>query len=120
MVQHYALKIKKNGKKNQTVFHESNDTTTCPVQILARIVHDIWTFDKDENALLCIFKCKNNVTHVMSADITSMLRCAAKQIGLCKRGYPLNRISLHSLRSGGAMALKLGNMDIITIKKYSR
>ena len=54
----------------------------------------------------------------MSADIISMLRCVVKQIGLCKRGYPLNIISPHSLRSGGAMALKLGNIDIIRIKKY--
>ena len=37
-----------------------------------------------------------------------------------KKGFLLNRIGSHSLRAGGAMALKLNGIDTVLIKKYGR
>ena len=60
------------------------------------------------------------MAHVSSKNINEMIRAGAIEMGLTNRGFPLSRLSLHSLRAGGAVALKLGGMDTIMLKKYER
>jgi integrase len=58
--------------------------------------------------------------HVMANDITKSIRSAAASTGLYSAGYTEDRISAHSLRATGAMALKLAGQDEATIKKLGR
>ena len=117
-----TLKIsnQKNGKKDQMIYHKANYTSTCPVRTLAEIVAEIYSFTKDEDILLCSYKQRELINHVRASDVTNMLRKTAKIIDLPARGFPLSRISPHSLRAGGATALAIAKLDIIVIQKYGR
>ena len=48
------------------------------------------------------------------------MRLAASELELEKHGYDVSRIGTHSLRSGGAMALKLNGYDDTLIRKLGR
>ena len=41
-------------------------------------------------------------------------------MGPCVRGFFKDQLGSHSLRAGGAMALKLNRVDPMLIKKYGR
>jgi integrase len=58
--------------------------------------------------------------HVYSSHINHAVKHAAAQVGLPAKGYNLKDVSSHSLRAGGAMALKLHGCDRDTIKKLGR
>ena len=88
--------------------------------MLAKIVNNIRKHSSDPNTMLCAYKNGNGMGHVASRDISKTLKDAAKATDMQQRGFPTSRICPHSLRAGGAMALKLANMDIVMIKKYGR
>ena len=50
----------------------------------------------------------------------SGLRLSVKQLGLHKNGIDPDLVGVHSLRAGGAMAMKLTDHSDTTIKKYGR
>lgn len=58
--------------------------------------------------------------HVLSRDITAVIRKSAKATGLEKQGYNIKRIGSHSLRASGAMALKLNGYKSTAIMKIIR
>ena len=62
----------------------------------------------------------NKIKHVTSKHIIEMLRLAAKSLELDKQAIDPDLIGAHSLRSGGAMALKLHGYDDTTIRKMGR
>ena len=49
-----------------------------------------------------------------------MLHATATTLDLPGKGFPLSRISPHSLRAGGATALALAGYDTMTIQKHGR
>jgi hypothetical protein len=110
----------KNGKKEQTIFHEANGSPACPIVTLAHVVKDICSFSNDDTEMLCAFKQGSNITHVISNDISCMIKYTAKVIQLPQRGFPLSRLAPHSLRAGGATALAIAGWDDVIIKKYGR
>ena len=57
---------------------------------------------------------------VSATEIRAAVRHAASLDDLEARGYDLGRIGSHSLRSGGAVALKLAGHDSDIIKKLGR
>ncbi len=101
----------KNGLKGVVVHHEAIGGPICPVAALARCVANIslgpltGTLDTVYNGLKAISK-------VTDLDIGIAVRWGAMYDSLLLRGYTLDCISSHSLRAGGAMALKLcGALD---------
>ena len=50
----------------------------------------------------------------------SLTKFSAQMLGYESRGIPIDRIDTHSLRSGGACALKLAGFDEVVIKKMGR
>jgi hypothetical protein len=57
---------------------------------------------------------------VLAKNVTALVRQAAKTTNLVAQGYDLKRVSTHSLRASGAMALKLQGVDDTTIMKIGR
>lgn len=110
----------KNGKKNQTIFHEATGSPACPIVTLAHIVKDVCSFSKDDDEMLCAFKQGSVTSHVVNSDISQMIKHTAKVINLPQRGFPLSRLAPHSLRAGGATALAIAGWDTVIIKKYGR
>ena len=113
----------KNGIRGATVHHQSTSSAFfCPVKAVARRVHYILCRCTDPTTPISL----TNITqggaheHIHDQDITTALRFGAAKAGLLFAGYTLERISSHSLRASGAMALKLNGADDTTIQKLGR
>ena len=115
------LENQKNGKKGSTVHHEAIGTSICPVAALARRVHHLAAHSKESKLPLgTVFKTKRKRGAVSDRDIATAVRWGALMDNLLEQGYTLDRVSSHSLRSGGAMALKLNGADSETIMRVGR
>ena len=118
-----TLKItnQKNGAMGQTIHQEATgDDSSCPVQALTHRVHHILSNGGNGDMLLCSYKTKNTWHTVTSSDIIKMVRESTRQLGLSKQGIDPALVGSHSLRAGGAMALKLHGYADTTIKKMGR
>jgi hypothetical protein len=119
-----TLKItnQKNGRMGQTIHHHAMDQKACPVKALARRIHHILSNKGTSHNLLCdvwVDKC-NTWEQITSAHMTKSLRDAVRTLGLHKNGIDADLVGPHSLRAGGAMALKLTGADDTTIMKMGR
>ena len=113
----------KNGVRGATVHHHATSSPTfCPVKALARRVHAIILYTQDFATPISLVTGPQfgQPYHIIDRDITAALRYGAAKAGLLFAGYTLERISSHSLRASGAMALKLNGADDTTIQKLGR
>lgn len=116
-----CLENQKNGKKNQTLYHDlSDDPLMCPVKAAAVLLFHLRGMPactplgtyQDTNG--------SSVNRVRASDIRAMIRLGAVNDRLDDAGYDLSRIGSHSLRSGGAVRLKLAGASDDLIKKLGR
>ena len=109
----------KNGMKNAVVYHEAIGCVLCPVAALAQRLDNI-KHGNQTCPISTVFHKTKQPTRVSDRDITIAVRWGAVVDGLLSRGYTLRRVSSHSLRSGGAMALKLAGESSDTIMRVGR
>jgi hypothetical protein len=120
-----TLKItnQKNGRMGGTIHQKATGDVHCPVRALARRIHHINTHTTDDSTadpLLCAFFANDDWDSIVSADIIRMVRAAVKLLHLHKNGIDPDLVGAHSLRAGGAMALRLHGFDDTTIMKMGR
>jgi hypothetical protein len=117
-----TLKIsnQKNGRMGETIHQRAINKIACPVKALAYRVHSILAAGGTSDSLLCQYGNNSDNTHISSKEIIILLRAAAKTLQLQKQAIDPDLIGAHSLRSGGAMALKLHGYDDTTIRKMGR
>ena len=118
-----TLKItnQKNGRMGKTVHNETIKATHGPVHALARRVHHILSNGGAPNSLLCEFVNTNSEwSNVTPADIRRELRQTILDLNLQEHGIDPDLVGVHSLRAGGAMAMKLHGLDDTTIMKQGR
>ena len=117
-----TLKIsnQKNGRMGETITQHSSGTDVCPVQAVARIVNHILANGGTGDTLLCHYYDDDEWKSVTSPIMVQAVREAAKQLELSKQGIDLDLIGAHSLRAGGAMAIKLHGYSDTTIMKMGR
>jgi hypothetical protein len=117
-----TLKItnQKNGRMGQTIHHHSTNTPTCPIKALAHRVHHILSSGGTSSNLICDVFENNKVTQITSRDMIDSIRNAVRTTKLHKNGISADLVGAHSLRAGGAMALKLNGSDDTTIMKMGR
>ncbi len=121
-----VLKItnQKNGRMGQTIFHEAiEDKLDGPTQALARRVHHIISNGGTQDSLLCQYKSdpsQDEWEFITSRDIVAALRTSVKACGLDKKGIDPDLVAAHSLRAGGAMAMKLQGIADTIIMKHGR
>lgn len=114
-----CLENQKNGIKDQSLFHDaSGRARMCPKDAMAYLLNEVRGLPDDTP--LGSFISGGKVMRVRSADVRGMVRLAAVEDGLDKRGYDLQRIGSHSLRSGGAVRLKIAGADDALIMKLGR
>ena len=114
-----CLENQKNGFRGCTLHHHaSGEARFCPVKALARVLFHMRGMPA--NTPIGTFRAEAGSSQVTAADVRTLLRNAVTQRGLAAQGFDLARIGTHSLRSGGAMALKLAGHDDATIKKLGR
>ena len=109
----------KNGTKGAVVHHEAIGGPVCPVAALAQRIHNLHTASA-ACPLSTVFHTDKQPTTVSDRDITIAVRWGATFDGLLDRGYTLERVSSHSLRAGGAMALALAGESAVTIMRVGR
>jgi len=110
----------KNGRMGQTIHHESTDERGAVAALAAR-VHHILSNGGDEDTLICDYMTEDGTwSHVTANDLIVSIRLAAASLRLQDTGIDPDLIGVHSLRAGGAMALKLHGYKDTTIKKFGR
>ena len=109
----------KNGQTGQTIHHESTGPTGA-VAALARRVHHILSNGGIEANLICAVCIEKKWTSVESSHIVALVRLTAKSLKLHVQGIDPDLIGAHSLRAGGAMALKIWGFKDSTIRKFGR
>ena len=117
-----TLKItnQKNGRMGQTITQHATGKDLCPVKALAHIVHDVLAHGGTEDSLLCDVKVNNKWVHVESMHMIRAVRATCAALNLQERAIDPDLVGAHSLRAGGAMALKLHGYDDTTIMKMGR
>lgn len=117
-----TLKIssQKNGRMGETITQHSTGKDVCPVKAVAHIVHHIIDNGGTEETLLCHYYADDEWHTVTSPCIVAAVREAAKQLKLPQHGIDLDLIGAHSLRAGGAMAIKLHGYSDTTIMKMGQ
>jgi len=119
-----TLKItnQKNGRMGETITHETvRNQTHGPVTALARRVHHVLTNGGTADNLLCDFIDDNGKWFsVTSTQMRNAVRASVRALELDKNGIDPDLVGVHSLRAGGAMALKLQGVSDTTIQKQGR
>jgi hypothetical protein len=117
-----TLKIsnQKNGRMGETIHQKSTRSNLCPIKALAHRIDHINAHNGGDDRLLCDYFDNGEWHSIRSNDVIQMVRAAAKSLRLDKQGIDPDLIGAHSLRAGGAMALKLHGFDNITIMKMGR
>ena len=104
----------------QTITQHSTDRDMCPVKALAHIIHEILDSGGNEDTLLCSVENQGEWTPVESHHMVTAVRATAKELNLHLHAIDPDLVGAHSLRAGGAMALKLHGYDDTTIMKMGR
>ena len=104
----------------ETITQHATGEESCPVKALAHIVHNILANGGRHSSLLCTFKENDKWDHVESKDIVLQVRTMVKALSLHQQGIDPDLVGAHSLRAGGAMALKLHGYSDTTIMKMGR
>ena len=121
-----TLKItnQKNGRMGQTIHHEAiTNKLDCPIRAIARRVHHVLSNGGSNDNYICDVKQPSQPQtwyQITSADMRTQLRKAVSTLKLHLAGIDPDLVGVHSLRAGGAMALKLTGADDVTIMKIGR
>lgn len=117
-----VLDNQKNGIRGAVLHHHAINSNFCPVKALARRVHSVMQATGDSSMPISFIRSKPSGAreHVTDSDITAAVRYGVAASGLLDRGHTLDRVSSHSIRASGAMALKLNKEPSDTIKKLGR
>ena len=117
-----VLKItnQKNGRMGQTITQHATGSTACPVAALAHIVNDILVNGGNDETLLCSVYIGSKWENIEATNMVVAVRDTAKTLKLHEQAIDPDLVGAHSLRAGGAMALKLHGYDDTTIMKMGR
>ena len=117
-----TISNQKNGQKGDAVHHEAmpGNVLACPVRALGRRYVHIRKHNKSGNAFICSFWDEAGHANVTDKMIRFTVKLTASALNYEQRGIPINRIDTHSLRAGGACALKLSGHDDVEIRKMGR
>ncbi len=109
----------KNGTKGAVIHHDAIGGEICPVAALARRVANLHSmFPTTPLSTVCHPGAWN--LNILGRNITIAVHWGATFDCLLAKGYTLDRVSSHSLRAGGAMAMKLSGATDSTIMCIGR
>ena len=115
------LSNQKNGIRGSLIHRSaSNGDTYCPVKALARRYIHLRDNNATPHDLLSSSWDHLGQAHVTDEDMRRAIRAAVLRLNLSQHGITPERVGTHSLRAGGAMALKFAGADRDDIKKMGR
>ena len=93
----------------------------CPVKSWAKVIQRIISYPtSNKNTPINIIKIKNKIHHITNKNNIDFLRKSVDSMDSTKLGFKSSEIGTHSLRSGGAMAMKLSGAEDSTIRLIGR
>jgi hypothetical protein len=110
----------KNGTKDAVVHHDAIGGPICPVAALVCHVANIQQANSITCQLNVVYSASGQRSQVSDRDIGIAVQWGVMCDCLLTQGYTLNQISSHSLRAGGAMAMKLSGASDSTIMQVGR
>ena len=117
------FEYQKNDKRDICVhMFRSGDKILCPVIAWAATVKRIRNIkDSSDDSKVCIFEEKSGKICEIRADyVRTKLRSIVDLLGMNELGFSKEDIGLHSIRSGGAMAMFLSGTSVIIIQRVGR
>ena len=117
-----TFELQKNNEKNDTVTQEKNkDNILCPVKAWAKVIHRIRKHCKASNSTpINAIWLDNKFYKISAKDNIDFLRKTVLHMKDRNLGFQASEIGTHSIRSGGAMTLKLLKEEDSTIMLIGR
>ena len=119
-----CISNQKNGTRGETIYqHALPGRNVCPVLALGRRVFTVMAAASDVEAPISRLGTQDATRghgHATAAMIRASVRKAVGELQLHRQGIRAEDVASHSLRAGGAMAMKLNGCDLITIMKTGR
>jgi hypothetical protein len=114
------LDNQKNGWKGVCVYQEANgDPLNCPVRALGRRYLHHRKNGATKTTIISAYFKEGRRYDVTSGHVSSALKLAAGALEYpIIKGIPIERVNMHSLRSGGANVLALAGYSDIQIQKW--
>ena len=117
----FKITNQKNGRMGETIHNHALPTTTlCPVKAAARRVFHILQNNGTSTNCICDVFENNRWTHVTPTHMITNIRTTVRYLDLQNHGIDPDLVGVHSLRAGGAMAMKLQGFNDTTIMKQGR
>ena len=100
----------------------SDDDVLCPVIAWSKVVKRVRRIDGSSNmSEVCLFNDgRKNPTLITAEQARLKLRAVVNLIGQETLGFLKDDVGLHSIRSGGAMAMFLSGTSVIVIQRVGR
>ena len=118
------FEMQKNDEKHEKVGMYRSHSELCQNSAGLRLVRRIMSLPGDDNPLdrpMNLYLDKTGTRRFISSNmIRTKLRSAVTAIGVKRLGLTANDIGCHSIRSGGAMAMKLAKVSSYTIMIIGR
>ena len=116
-----CISNQKNGKRGQCIHHHCTGLITSPVKALARrVAHIMQHTNNTATAISTYYDAAGQPQQIKPTHVNTHIKNTIVTLGLGRFGFTRANVSSHSLRAGGAMAMKLNGVDSIIIKKHGR
>lgn len=100
---------------------KSGDVLLCPVRQWAAIVRRILKYPgaNEDTPVSAVWR-NDRIEHITSKEMINALQAAVVSVGEDKLGFKKTDIGTHSIRSGAAMAMYLGECPVYVIMMIGR
>ena len=112
---------KKDERMDTVTQMASRDLILCGVRQWAAVVKRIWSYPgaTEDTPVSAVWK-NGKMEHITSKEMTLALRAAVLSIGEDILGIKAEEVGTHSIRSGAAMSMYLGECPVYTIMMIGR
>ena len=117
------FEMQKNDRRDVCIhMFKSGDEVLCPVRAWAATVKRVRQIEEaNDESPVCMFKDSGQkITYIKSDYARSRLRSIVLLVGIESLGFSKEEVGLHSIRSGGAMAMFLSGTSVIIIMRVGR
>jgi hypothetical protein len=112
---------KKDARMDTVTHRRSGDAVLCPTRQWAPLVQRIRKYPGSSDATPVSAVWRNGqIEHITSEELVRALRCAVKAVGEDRLGIQADEIGCHSIRSGSAMAMYLGECPVFVMMMIGR
>ena len=118
-----TFEYQKNNMRNKTVhMFKTKDKILCPVKAWAYTISRILTTvpQSTSDTRVCAYTDNGQVRYIDSTYTRAKLRGIVELIGKEALGFTKEDVGLHSIRSGGAMAMFLSGVATLIIQRVGR